>query len=111
MVSSEEKPQNFPIYAVHSDMDSFILFNDDISPMSDKKSIILEQDQHMSEQSSSQEIKIEKSSNESVLEDKPDKKQELQFIIPSHREAVKTPLNQEILWFLEVDGSVNKLGA
>ena len=31
MVSSEEKPQNFPIYAVHSDIDSFILFNDSAS--------------------------------------------------------------------------------
>jgi hypothetical protein len=30
MVSSEEKPQNFPIYAVHSDIDSYILFNDSI---------------------------------------------------------------------------------
>ena len=27
MVSSEEKPQNFPIYSMHSDMDSFILYN------------------------------------------------------------------------------------
>ena len=31
MVSSEEKPQNFPIYVVHSDIDSFILFNDSAS--------------------------------------------------------------------------------
>jgi len=27
MVSSEEKPQNFAIYSMHSDMDSFILYN------------------------------------------------------------------------------------
>jgi len=27
VVSSKEKPQNFPIYSVHSDMDSFILYN------------------------------------------------------------------------------------
>lgn len=27
MVSSEEKPQNFPIYSMHSNMDSFILYN------------------------------------------------------------------------------------
>jgi len=27
MVSGDEKPQNFPIYFVHSDMDSFILYN------------------------------------------------------------------------------------
>ena len=27
VVSSQEKPENFPIYSVHSDMDSFILYN------------------------------------------------------------------------------------
>ena len=29
MVSSSEKPQNYPIYSMHSDMDSFILYNSD----------------------------------------------------------------------------------
>src|ERR1700730_11952172 len=28
MVSTTEKPQYFPIYAVHSDIDSYILYND-----------------------------------------------------------------------------------
>jgi len=32
VVSSQEKPQNFPIYSVHSDMDSFILYNAEIDP-------------------------------------------------------------------------------
>jgi len=27
MVSSSERPQNYPIYSMHSDMDSFILYN------------------------------------------------------------------------------------
>ena len=27
LVSSHEKPKNFPVYSVHSDMDSFILYN------------------------------------------------------------------------------------
>jgi len=27
VVSSQERPQNFPIYLVHPDMDSFILYN------------------------------------------------------------------------------------
>jgi len=35
MVSSAEKPRNFPIYSIHSDMDSFILYNSD----HDKKEI------------------------------------------------------------------------
>lgn len=28
MVSSQEKPNNYPLYSVHLDMDSFILYND-----------------------------------------------------------------------------------
>jgi hypothetical protein len=28
MVSSQEKPHNYPLYFVHSDLDSFILYND-----------------------------------------------------------------------------------
>jgi hypothetical protein len=32
VVSSQEKPQNFPIYSVHSDMDSFILYNAETNP-------------------------------------------------------------------------------
>ena len=92
-------------------MDSFILFNDDTSPESDNKSVTLEQNMHESKQPSPQEIQIEKPIDESLLKDKPDDKQELQLIIPSHRENVENPLNQEILWFLEFDGSVNKFGA
>ena len=30
VVSSQEKPQNFPIYSIHSDMDSFILYTAEI---------------------------------------------------------------------------------
>jgi len=30
VVSSQEKTQNFPIYSIHSDMDSFILYNADM---------------------------------------------------------------------------------
>jgi hypothetical protein len=28
MVSSQEKPHNYPLYFIHSDIDSFILYND-----------------------------------------------------------------------------------
>ena len=28
MVSSQERPHNYPLYCVHSDLDSFILYND-----------------------------------------------------------------------------------
>jgi len=42
VVSSEKKPQNFHIYAIHYDMDSFILFNDDGSPPTDDKPLALD---------------------------------------------------------------------
>ena len=41
MVSSQEKPQNFPIYSIHTDMDSFILFNNDSRPLTDVKPLAL----------------------------------------------------------------------
>jgi hypothetical protein len=28
MVSSQEKPHNYPLYSAHSDLDSFVLYND-----------------------------------------------------------------------------------
>ena len=31
MVSSQERPENSPLYSIHTDLDSFILYNDDIS--------------------------------------------------------------------------------
>jgi len=43
VVSSESKPENFPIYSIHSDMDSFILFNDDTNPHADDEPLTLEQ--------------------------------------------------------------------
>ena len=50
MVTSEDKPQNFPIYSIHSDMDSFILFNDETSPPTDDKPLALELDTHIDEE-------------------------------------------------------------
>jgi hypothetical protein len=44
MVSSEEKPQNFPIYVVHSDIDSYILFNDNSGLTNDEETKTLKQD-------------------------------------------------------------------
>jgi len=42
VVSSQEKPQNFPIYSMHSDMDSFILLNADMCSPIDYKPLALE---------------------------------------------------------------------
>lgn len=51
MVSSAEKPQNFPIYSMHSYMDSFILYNSD----HDEKEITAE------------ELKYKKTDNENIF--------------------------------------------
>jgi len=32
MVSSQDRPQNFPIYSIHSYIDSFIMYNADQTP-------------------------------------------------------------------------------
>jgi len=42
VLSSQEKPQNFPIYSMHSDMDSFILYNAEIDPPTDVKVLAFE---------------------------------------------------------------------
>ena len=51
VVRSEEKPQNFPIYSIHSDMDYFILFNDNTSPPTNDKPLSLEQGTYINEES------------------------------------------------------------
>lgn len=51
VVSSERKPENFPIYSIHSDMDSFILFNDDTNSPIDNEPFTLEQQAHINEES------------------------------------------------------------
>ena len=51
VVSSETKPENFPIYSIHSDMDSFILFNDDTNSPTDDEPLALEQQAHINEES------------------------------------------------------------
>lgn len=111
MVSSEEKPQNFPIYVVHSDMDSFILFNDDTGPTNHDKSIIVEQDLHINEENSALEIEDKQSIDKNVQEDKLNEKQNLKLLMPNPTKADRPSLKLEILWFVEFDGSVNKLGA
>jgi hypothetical protein len=45
MVSSQEKPHNYPLYSAHSDLDSFILYHDSHTE---------EQDTHMTEEDTNQ---------------------------------------------------------
>jgi len=37
VVSSEEKPQTFPTFLVHLDMDSFVLYNVEINPVNNEQ--------------------------------------------------------------------------
>ena len=52
VVSSQEKPQNFPIYSVHSDMDSFILYNSEIDPPHEIKVLANKTEEMANEKSS-----------------------------------------------------------
>jgi len=58
VVSSQEKPQNFPIYSIHSDMDSFILYNADIRPKTDIEFLESTQTQDIDKKSSAQGQKV-----------------------------------------------------
>ena len=50
VVTSEDKPQNFPIHSIHSNMDSFILFNDETNTLTDDKPLALELNTHTDEE-------------------------------------------------------------
>ena len=50
-MSSESKPENFPIYSIHSDMDSFILFNDNTNYPTEDEPLTLEQKAQINEES------------------------------------------------------------
>lgn len=52
VVSSQERPQNFPIYSIHSDMESFILYNTEIDPLNEVKVLAVEQEELPNEKSS-----------------------------------------------------------
>jgi len=45
VVRSQEKNKKFPIYVVHSNMDSFILYNAEIDPLTDVKVLTLKQEE------------------------------------------------------------------
>ena len=52
MVSSQEKPHNYPLYSVHFDLDSFILYNDE----NINEQVVGEEEYHKREQSDQMEI-------------------------------------------------------
>jgi len=105
VVSSEEKPQNFPIYSIHSDMDSFILFNDDRSPPTDDKPLALEQETCISDESVAHTQETVKTINGTKTQEEPPETENSNLPTPKMVETLNTSQEQEILWYLEFDGS------
>ena len=110
VVSSQEKPQNFPIYSMHFDMDSFILYNVGKCPKIDIELLEASQTQSIQEQSSAQNQKILDVIDTTNENDISDDLQEPNLPTEQASKTLETSHNQEILWYLEFDGSVNKLG-
>jgi len=111
VVSSESKPENFPIYSIHSDMDSFILFNDETNLPTDDKPLALEIDTHINEESIAQTQEIVRTvETTSILEEHP-QTEIVNLPNPKTAQSLNPDHKQDITWYLEFDGSVNKLGA
>lgn len=111
VVSSKERPQNFPIYFMHYDMDSFILYNAEICPPTNDKVLASTQEKVTNQKSS---LQIQEISVTNDTTDTQGKQHETENTNLPTKKILKTPdasCNQEILWYLEFDGSVNKLGA
>ena len=102
MVSSQDQPQNFPIYSVHSDIDSFILYNADQTQETLLDSIDTEPKEI--------EVSIQNETNQTLeLSNKQGGQislNEEKFVAPDDENY-----EHEILWHLEFDGSFNKFGA
>jgi len=111
VVSSEEKPQNFPLYSIHTDMDSFIVFNDDSYPLIDDKPLALTQETCINEELVPQTLETVTTTNATSMQEEPSQIENSDLPNPKMSETLNTNHEQEITWYLEFDGSVSKLGA
>jgi len=111
VVSSEEKPQKFPIYSRHSDMDSFILYNAEMCPKTDGKFLESTQARNINEESTAQDLKVVEVIDATNKQGIPYELQNPNLPIKTISKTPDDSYNQEILWYLEFDGSTNKLGA
>jgi len=111
VVSSEEKPQNFPLYSIHTNMDSFILFNDDTYPLVDNKPLASEQQAHVNQESVAHTQQIVTTTNATSAKEEFSQTKHLNLPGPKIIETLNANPKQEITWYLEFDGSVNKLEA
>ena len=110
VVSSQEKLQNFPIYSMHFDMDSFILYNAEIFPTTGVKILASTQGKSIDEESIAQTLEIAEIIDITDTQGEPHKTENPN--LPT-KQVSKTPdasCNRENLWYLEFDGSINKLG-
>jgi len=111
VVSSQEKPQNFPIYSIHSDMDSFILYNVNMCTKTDAKLLVAAQTEGLNEQPAAQNQKIVDMIDTTKENDTSNDLQEPNLPMVQRSKTLNANLDHETLWYLEFDGSVNKLGA
>jgi len=98
VVSSQEKPQKFPIYFIHSDMDSFILYNADICPKTDVK--FMEATQYIDQESSAQDRKILDMVDTTNVNDITNDLQEPNLPIVQISKTLNANQDHEILWYL-----------
>lgn len=100
VVSSEEKPKKFLIYSIHSDMNSFILFNADMVPPTDDKPLDLEQESYINEESVVQSIGTVEITDATIIQGKLHETENSN--LPTSK-MIKTPnasQDNEILWYL-----------
>jgi len=97
VVSSQEKPQNFPIYSVHSNMDSFILYNAESDPSNELEVLAVETKEITNENSSVQIQEISENNETSNTQEKPEESGKQDLPIKQIPETPNTNYEHEIL--------------
>jgi len=97
VVSSKEKPQNFPIYLVHSDMDSFILYNVEIDPSTELEVLVVESKEITNDKSSVQIHEISENNETSNTQEKTEESKETNLPIKQILKTLDTNYEHEIL--------------
>ena len=90
-------------------MDSYIFFNADIGPPTDDKSLDLEQEISINEELLAQNLGTTKITNVTSTQDKLHETENLSLPTLKMTKTPNIDHKQEILWYLEFDGSINKL--
>ena len=92
-------------------MDSFILFNDDTNSPTDDEPLALEKQAHINEESVAHTHETVTTINATSMLEEPPQIEISNLPTARTTEILSTKHKQEITWYLEFDGSVNKLGA